>query len=136
MGHQQLLLLVLGTIIVGLAIVAGTQILEKNYRQNDADLLLDRSIMIAQSAIAWKAQADPYVGGNASYSGLEDGGFRKLFLGEETIVGYFQITKAVGDSLVLSSVSKKYPEVGVRVHVVGEEFVKTDIQFDGSVILF
>ena len=136
MGHQQLLLIVLGTIIVGFAVVAGTQIFEKNYRQHDADLLLDRSVMIAQSAVAWKAQADPFVGGDASYSGLEDGGFRKLFLGEETINGYFQITRAIGDTLELSAVSKRYPEIGVRVLVVGEQFEKTDVLFDGSIVLF
>ena len=135
MGQQQLLLLVLGTIIVGFAIVAGLQVFEKNYRQHDADLLLDRAFMITHSAIAWKAQADPYAGGNASYSGLEDGGFEKLFLGEETETGIFRITKAVNDSLELRAVSKRFPEVGIRVLVVGEEFNQTDILFDGSIRL-
>lgn len=135
MGQQQLLLLVLGVILVGYAIVAGTQIFEKSSRQHDADLLLNRSIMIAHSAVAWKAQADPYVGGNASYSGLADGGFEQLFLGEETETGIFQITRAVNDSLELRAVSKRFPEVGIRVLVVGEDFNQTDIRFDGSLRL-
>ena len=135
MGNQQLLLLVLGTFIVGYAILAGLKLFDKNSRQHDADLLINRTVMIAHSAVAWKAQADPYEGGNASYTGLADGGFQKLFLGEETITGTFQITKAIADTLELRAVSKQYPDVGVRVLVVGETFEQTDIRFDGSIRL-
>ena len=135
MGHQQLLLLVLGVIIVGFAIVAGGQIVEKSYRQHEADLLMDRTLMIAHSAVAWKAKSDPYAGGNASYAGLADGGFRKLFLGEETETGIFKITKAVQDSLEVTAVGKRFPEVGIRVLVVGEDFNLTDVRFDGAIAL-
>ena len=133
MGQQQLLLIVLGVIIVGFAIVAGGQIVEKSYRQNEADLLMDRTLMIAHSAVAWKAKSDPYAGGNASYSGLIDGGFQKLFLGEETEQGRFKITRANLDTLEVTAVGKRFPEVGIRVLVIGEEFNLTDVRFDGAI---
>lgn len=108
MGQQQLLLIVFGIIVVGTAIVSGIQTVEKGYRQYEADLLIDRCLMIAQSAVYWKATADPFEGGNASYTGLEDAGFQKLFLGDETETGYFMITMAKGDSLELTGVSKRF----------------------------
>lgn len=135
MGQQQLLLLVLGVIIVGISVLAGIQIFEKSFRQHDADLLIDRSLMIAQSAVYWKAKADPFEGGNASYTGLEVAGFQKLFLGEETDSGTFKITKAEGNELTLVSVSKRFPEVSVQVDVLGEEIINTTVKYDGSVTL-
>ncbi len=135
MGQQQLLLLVFGVIIVGFSVMAGVQIVEKNFRQHNADMLIDRGVMIMQSAVAWKAQADPFEGGNASYTGLEDAGFKKLFLGEETENGTFKISMAQGDSLELEAVSKRYPEVGIRINVVGQEIDKTIIRYDGSITI-
>ncbi len=135
MGQQQLLLLVLGVIIVGISVLAGIQIFEKSFRQHDADLLIDRRLMIAQSAVYWKAKADRFEGGNASYTGLEVAGIQKLFLGEETDTGTFKITKAEGNELTLVSVSKRFPEVSVQVDVLGEEIINTTVKYDGSVTL-
>lgn len=135
MGQQQLLLLVMGVIIVGFSVMAGVQIVEKNFRQHNADMLIDRGLMIAQSALAWKAQADPFEGGNASYSGLENAGFKKLFLGEETENGIFKISKAQGDSLELVAISKRFPEVGIRVNVSDQDIYRTTVRYDGSITL-
>lgn len=135
MGQQQLLLLVMGVIIVGFSVMAGVQIVEKNFRQHNADMLIDRGLMIAQSALAWKAQADPFEGGNASYSGLENAGFKKLFLGEETENGIFKISMAQGDSLELVAVSKRFPEVGIRVNVSDQDIYRTTVRYDGSITL-
>ncbi len=135
MGQQQLLLIVFGVIIVGFSVMAGVQIVEKNFRQHNADMLVDRGLMIAQSAVAWKAQADPFEGGNASNTGLENAGFKKLFLGEETENGTFKISVAQGDSLELVAVSKRFPEVGIRVNVSDEDIYKTTVRYDGSITL-
>ena len=135
MGQQQLLLLVLSVIIVGVAVVGGVQIADKSFRQHDADLLIDRALMIAQSAVFWKAKTDPFEGGNASYTGLEDGGFEILFTGEKTDIGVYKITKADGLDLELTAVSNRYPEVGIVVTVFGEEIVGTEVAYDGSITL-
>ena len=135
MGQQQLLLIVLGVIIVGFTVLVGVQISEKSFRQHNADLLIDRCLNIAHAAFSWKAMADPFEGGNASYSGLENNGFDKLFLGEETESGEFKINKAVGDSLEIIAVSKRFPEVGVRISVFDDEILRTDVRYDGSISL-
>jgi len=135
MGQQQLLLIVLGIVIVGTAIIAGVEAVEISFKQHDADALVNRCLHIAQDAVSWKARSDPFEGGNASYAGLTAGGFGELFIGDETEGGNFKIVTATDDSLVIVAISKRFPEVGVRVSVAGEEIVDTDIDFNGLITL-
>ena len=81
MGQQQLLLMVLGVIVVGVAVVAGFSAAEVSFMQHDADALVNRCLHIAQDAVYWKTKTDPFEGGSASYAGLASGGFDQfLFL--------------------------------------------------------
>ena len=135
MGQQQLLLLVMGIVIVGVAILAGYAASEISFKQHDADALVNRCLSIAQEAVFWKAKTDPFEGGNASYAGLTEGGFDRLFIGDQTEGGEFKIVTATTDSLVIIAVSKRFPDVGVRVSVAGEEIVDTDIDYNGGITL-
>ncbi len=133
MGQQQLLLLVMGIIIVGFAVMAAFAMGESTLRQSIVDSLVDRNLTIATEAVFWKQKRDPFSGGNASYAGLETDGMQKLFLGERTVTGYFKITRATVDELEITAVSLEYPELGVRTSVEGYEITKTDIAHDGSI---
>lgn len=133
MGQQQLLLLVMGIIIVGFAVMAAFAMGESTLRQSIVDSLVDRNLTIATEAVFWKQKRDPFSGGNASYAGLETDGMQKLFLGERTVTGYFKITRATVDELEITAVSLEYPELGVRTSVAGYEITKTDIAHDGSI---
>lgn len=62
MGQQQLLLLVLGIVIVGLAVVVGIQAFSENQKQANADQMVNDAIRIASDAQAWKLKP------GASYS--------------------------------------------------------------------
>jgi hypothetical protein len=62
MGQQQLLLLVLSTVIVGLATVAGIQAFSENRRQATQDALVQRTTSIA-SDIAAASQEPEQLGG-------------------------------------------------------------------------
>ena len=53
MGQQQLLLLVLGIVIVGLAVVVGIQAFSENQAKSSADALVNDSVNYATKAIAW-----------------------------------------------------------------------------------
>ena len=53
MGQQQLLLLVLGIVIVGLAVVAGIQAFAENQKKANADGLLSTSVRLALDAQVW-----------------------------------------------------------------------------------
>lgn len=135
MGQQQLLLIVLGIVVVGVAILAGFAAAEISFKQHDADALINRCLHIAQDAVNWKTKTEPFEGGNASYAGLASGGFERLFVGDETEGGLFKIETATVDSLVIVAVSKRFPEVGVRVSVAGDEIVDTDVDYDGGITL-
>ena len=50
MGQQQLLLLVLGIVIVGLAVVVGIQAFSENQKKSNADALVNDAIRIASDA--------------------------------------------------------------------------------------
>ena len=63
MGQQQLLLLVLGIVIVGLAVVVGIQAFSENQKKSNADSLVNDAIRIASDAQAWKLKPSAFGGG-------------------------------------------------------------------------
>lgn len=66
MGQQQLLLLVLGIVIVGMAVVIGLQAFSENSKKTNMDALVDDAIDLATSAQAWMLKSRVYGGGNNS----------------------------------------------------------------------
>ena len=133
MGQQQLLLLVMGIVIVGFAVMAAFAMAKTTLRQSAVDNLVERNLTIATDAVYWKTKRDPFNGGNASYSGLATDGMQKLFMGEKTHMGFFKITGASGDSLQITAVSLRYPDIGVRTFVERYEITNTVIAHDGSI---
>lgn len=63
MGQQQLLLLVLGIVIVGLAVVVGIQAFSENQKKANADAVVNDAIRIASDAQAWKLKPAAFGGG-------------------------------------------------------------------------
>jgi len=135
MGQQQLLLLVMGVVVVALAVTAGLMAWESVMHQSESDNLVSRNLEIASSAVFWKTKKDPYAGGNQSYSGLNDQGFVKLFMEEETHYGQFAIQSPTSNTLVVTGVSKRYPQLGVRTYVSGYEVDSTVVNNNGDIVL-
>ncbi len=133
MGNLQLLLLVFGVIIVGMAVLTGFEAMDKKLKQSAADNLVDRNLSIATDAVYWKTKRDPFNGGNAEYTGLATDGMQTLFLGEETHNGVFKITNATATELEITSVSTRYPDIGVRTLIQDYEIVSTDVAYDGTI---
>lgn len=69
MGQQQLLLLVLGIVIVGLAVVVGIQAFSENMKKANADALVNDAVRIASDIQAWKLKPAAF-GGGADASGF------------------------------------------------------------------
>ena len=65
MGQQQLLLLVLGVVIVGLAVVVGIQAFGENQTKANADAMVNDGVRIASDAQAWKLKPQAFGGGGA-----------------------------------------------------------------------
>lgn len=75
MGQQQLLLLVLGIVIVGLAVVVGIQAFGENQKKANSDALVNDGVRIASDAQAWVLKPTAFGGGNGSF---EDVTFQQL----------------------------------------------------------
>jgi hypothetical protein len=63
MGQQQLLLLVLGIVIVGLAVVVGIQAFSENQKKANADALVNDAIRLASDSQAWMLKPEAFGGG-------------------------------------------------------------------------
>lgn len=135
MGQQQLLLLIIGVILVGFAVMAGLSALQTSFRQDEADGLIDRSLAIATYAYYWKSRNDPFAGGDQSYEDLATDGMETLSMEPETIRGRFDITNAWPDSVEITAVSTRYPDVGVRIVVDQYNIKRTTVRFDGTYVL-
>ncbi len=71
MGQQQLLLLVLGIVIVGLAVVVGIQAFGENQKKANSDALVNDAIRIASDTQAWKLKPAAF-GGGANETGMSN----------------------------------------------------------------
>ena len=79
MGQQQLLLLVLGIVIVGLAVVVGIQAFSENQKKANADALVNDTIRIASDAQAWSLKP-------AAFGGPASGGIEGATLGKIGVI--------------------------------------------------
>ena len=135
MGQQQLLLLVIGVVLVGIAVLAAFEVLDRNYKQDEADGLLDRGLAIATHAVYWKSKNDPFAGGNQSYETLTTDGLQTLALDDATVRGRFAITAATESTLEVTGVSDRFPGIGVRVYVQKYDVDSSRVSFDGAYTL-
>ena len=85
MGQQQLLLLVLGIVIVGLAVVVGIQAFSENQKKANADALVNDAIRIASDAQAWMLKPTAFGGaGNTCATTCDWTGLTLSQLGYQT----------------------------------------------------
>ena len=135
MGQQQLLLLVIGLIIVGVAVIAGIQAAKDAFGKSESDGIISRNLAIASNAVFWKTKMDPYDGGNAEYTGLETSGLATLGMETETELATWGITAATSSTLQITGVSKRDANLGVRTYISGYSIDSTVVRFDGSITL-
>lgn len=119
MGQQQLLLLVLGIVIVGLAVVVGIQAFSENQAKANADALVNDGVRIASDVQAWKLKPAAF-GGGASVTGFtglsfEDLGYQVNGDGDyENLNGTWTVDTADGTEFIITGTSD-FAEVEVTV---------------------
>jgi hypothetical protein len=69
LGQQQLLLIVLGVIIVGIAIILGIILFRQNSIDQKRDMLINEGISVCDNAIAYFRKPNTYGGGQNSFTG-------------------------------------------------------------------
>jgi hypothetical protein len=72
MGQQQLLLLVLGIVIVGIAILVGINAYSENSVKTNWDALLQDALRMANDAQAWKSKPELFGGSPDATKSTED----------------------------------------------------------------
>ena len=133
MGQQQLLLLVLGIVIVGLAVVVGIQAFSENQKKANADALVNDAIRLASDAQAWMLKPAAFGGGNNNCAATCDWtGLTYSQLGYATaggvytnLNGVFSMTAGTPDLVITGSNSATDNQVTVTVIGTGPEDIST-----------
>ena len=86
MGQQQLLLLVLGIVIVGLAVVIGIEAFSENKTNSTTDAMNNEIVRIASDLQAWSLKPQAF-GGPVGETGFTDVTFSDLGYGLTTLNG-------------------------------------------------
>lgn len=135
MGQQQLLLLVIAVVLVGLATVATFAIMERNYRQDEADGLMDRTLTIATQATGWHTSNSAFGTENGSYERLLEIGISGLGMDTTNVRGRYAITDATDHTLEVTGVSDRHEGIGVRVYINRYNVDSSRVSFDGDYTL-
>lgn len=119
MGQQQLLLLVLATVIVGIATVVGIQAFSQNNVKSNADAMLNDAVRIASDVQAWSQRSQPF-GGPANFGGAGFGDATMAALGYANpyvnLNGSFVITSAAANDVLITGTNGQFGnQVDVRV---------------------
>jgi len=70
MGQQQLLLIVLGAIIVGVAVYGGTRMMSTANQENERDLIIQQVNILVSEARSYAAKPNHLGGGEGSLAGF------------------------------------------------------------------
>ena len=126
MGQQQLLLLVLGIVIVGLAVVVGLQAFNENRRKSDMDQAQNEALRLAMAAVAWR-QSPTTTGGGAA-----DATFARLSL---AAIGYDNVTTAGDGEFAVSgsTIHSLWQRTAATSHVA---VFNVDFTVQGAVFLY
>lgn len=136
MGQQQLLLLVLGTVIVGLGVVAGIDAFNSNQESSNQDALVNQAVRVASDAQAWMQKPEAYGGGggqgdNWDQLSLSDLGYETTANDSfETQYGNIGIgSTGGGDSLEVTAYSSDYDQtITVAVGGTGSDDISTTVE--------
>jgi hypothetical protein len=71
LGQQQLLLIVLGVIIVGIAIILGIALFKTNSIESKRDVVINEGISVANNALSYYRKPTIFGGGQGSFANWE-----------------------------------------------------------------
>jgi hypothetical protein len=132
MGQQQLLLLVLGTVIVGLAVVVGIDAFSENRKKSNADALVNDAVRLASDAQAWKLKPAAFGGGadDSDFTNLtlEDLGYETNGDGDyENLNGTFEFGFDSGNLEITATNTETGNQVVVTVEGPDSDDISTQV---------
>jgi hypothetical protein len=136
MGQQQLLLLVMAVIVVGIAVILGMHLFRERFRAEQGDSLLNRNVQIAQEAINWRGRATVFAGGGGgSFDPLATNGLATLGFEPSDANGEYRIRTASGTTLEIVGVSTRFAGLGAYVRITGDAIDSTAVSYGGEISL-
>lgn len=134
MGQQQLLLLVLGIVIVGLAVVVGIQAFGENQKKANADAMVNDGVRIASDIQAWALKPAAFGGGGDNPAATEFAGVNFDVIGYVNIAGTYTNLNAdytlgtgTGEVLISGTSTSPVNTVSVRVCDTTPSGIKTAV---------
>ena len=133
MGQQQLLLLVLGTVIVALAVVVGLDAFQKNRTQMNEDALVDTALRLGSEVQAWATKPGLY-GGINDWSNIDGSTFDFASIGLESgqeyenDVGTFTVSGGAAEVIITGE--NEDTEKIIKVIVTGPSSTDIDVEVE------
>lgn len=124
MGQQQLLLIVLGVIIVGIAVVVGINLFNANAETSTQDSIVSQGTNIGAMAQQYYKKPKAMGGGGGSFANFETDVFDKL---PEKLINStdaeWAVTSADSLEVVLEATPHEYSEWSVQTTVNKDEII-------------
>ncbi len=114
MGQQQLLLIVLGVIIVGIAVVVGINLFNANAEESAKDTLISEGVNLGAMAQQYYKKPDAMGGGGNSFAGFETRVPENL---KNTPTGTWTINSGTATEITFSGDPRDYDTWTVEVRV-------------------
>jgi Tfp pilus assembly protein PilE len=119
MGQQQILLIILGVIVVGIAVTVGINMFQDNAINSNRDGVSNDLISFAARAQQFYRRPRGLAGGENSFTGLTatDAGMLRLTQNPVTANGTYSIKSASAQSITL---------LGVGRYTIGEDSIRVE----------
>lgn len=111
MGQQQLLLIILGVIVVGIAVLLGIYVFQASSVENKRDVVINESVNIASLALQYYKKAKVFGGGQYSFDGWDIPDNLKI-----TNNGQYN-AQVYDDSVIITGVGNEYVTSGTPIEI-------------------
>ncbi|MDH3252361.1 MAG: hypothetical protein OEM41_06180 [Ignavibacteria bacterium] len=129
MGGQQLLLILLGVLVVGVAIAIGVNLFTDNSTSHNRDAIASEMLHLATRAQVYYRTPRTMNGGGQSFTGLDDIGL--LIANPNGVNASYALTNE-GSSVTLTGIGKELGRDGTNPVTVVIVVLKDSLYFDQS----
>jgi hypothetical protein len=121
MGQQQLLLLILAALIVGMAMIIGLDMVRENSRAANQDEIRDALVTIAARAQGWYRRPLQLGGGGRSFLKID---FDKINFDDSSHSGTFALTNRLSGRFTVTGVSREDSTWSLSLFVYPDSVVR------------
>lgn len=126
MGNQQLLPLMLATIIVSLALTIGVQAYRESFRAQQEEEMHRTLVDAAQRAQGWYRKSRALGGGNRSFAQIS---WRKINVKSDGFAAKYTVSEKERDRVRLTAVSKLNPSLIISYMVYADSLVLMNFSY-------